>query len=61
MIPRMSSMYLSKHLASSQILGSNSDNQVFDYGGAGWEPIANPSIWHVSNLPTDFLTLQILH
>ena len=35
MIPRMSSMYISKHLASSPILDSNFDKQMFDYGGAG--------------------------
>ena len=38
-------MYLSKNLASSQILGSNFDNQRFNNAGAGWEPIVNPSIW----------------
>ena len=43
MVLIMSSMYLSKSLASSQILGSNFDNHMLDNGGAGWEPIANPS------------------
>ena len=40
----MSSMYLSKSLAS-QLLDSNFGNQMFDYGGVGWEPTASPSIW----------------
>ena len=45
MILIMSSMYLSKSLASSQLLGLNFGNQMFDYGGAGWEPTTSPSIW----------------
>ena len=45
MVLRMLFMYVSKSLASFQILGSNFDNQMFNNGGAGWEPIANPSIW----------------
>ena len=37
--PKNIARYLSKGLASSRILGSNFNNQMFN--GAGWEPIAN--------------------
>ena len=39
MVLRMSFMYLSKSLVSSHILGSNFDNQMFNNGGTGWEPL----------------------